>query len=366
MKIIIAGGGTGGHIYPALSIAQAVQSIETSADILFVGTERGLEKKIIPKAGYNLKLIQSGQINLQGHFFKKIISLFKIPFGIFQSILIVLKYKPDFVLGVGGYASAPIMFVAGCLSKLTKLKVALWEPNAHPGMANRVLSSLINKSYLVFPEAAPFLKSKNNLLFGMPLRAEIENNNLDQEKTSVLEKPFTMLCFGGSQGSRFLNDQLSDLIIQNPQDFSKLKVIHQTGPSDFERIKKKYEGLKNIEVHEYIYNMPVYYNQADILFCRGGASTLAEAAMYGLVPIVVPLAAADDHQQRNAEALEKQNAAFMMLQNNFKMEVFKDHVLFLMNNPVKLSEMSNKLKSMVQKGASLKIAQDIVKTIKEV
>jgi UDP-N-acetylglucosamine--N-acetylmuramyl-(pentapeptide) pyrophosphoryl-undecaprenol N-acetylglucosamine transferase len=355
MKIIVAGGGTGGHIYPAISVVQSLQKIDPSIEALFVGTPQGLESKIIPKAGYRLALIQSGKLNFSGQIVEKIKSILKIPVGFAQSLRILIKEKPDFVLGVGGYASAPLVFVAALIGKRT----AIWEPNAHPGMANRILSRFVDKSYLVFADAAKYLKSKNNLVLGMPLRAEIEDYMPNSTKNPV----FTILCFGGSQGSAFLNDKISDLVLQNPEIASKLKVIHQTGPRDFKRMQEKYKNNVSVETHEYIYEMPKYYNQADLLFCRGGASTLAEAAAFGVVPIVVPLPAADDHQQRNAEALVRQNAGIMFLQNAFDGEQFKWQIAKLIEDKSALNEMSGRLKQIVTKGAAGKIAQDILNTI---
>ncbi|MBC7752854.1 MAG: undecaprenyldiphospho-muramoylpentapeptide beta-N-acetylglucosaminyltransferase [Moraxellaceae bacterium] len=357
MKIIVAGGGTGGHIYPAISVVQSLQKIDSTIEILFVGTPQGLESKIIPQAGYKLELIQSGKLNFSGQLMQKLKSLLKVPVGLVQSFNILFQEKPDFVLGVGGYASAPLVFAAA----LKGHRTAIWEPNAHPGMANRILSRFVDKSYLVFADAAKYLKSKNNLVLGMPLRSEIENASLSRTENS----DFTILCFGGSQGSMFLNDKISDLILQNLDVASKIKIVHQTGPRDFKRMQEKYKNHPSVELHEYIYDMPRYYNQADLLFCRGGASTLAEAAAFGVVPVVVPLPAADDHQQRNAEALVKVNAGFMFLQNDFNDKQFLQQINHLIENKITLKEMSVRLKQVVTKGAADKIARDILNSIKK-
>ena len=226
-------------------------------------------------------------------------------------------------------------------------------------MANRLLSNFVDKSYLVFAEAANFLKLKNNFIFGMPLRSEIENSHIIRDKSEV----FTVLCFGGSQGSIFLNDKISDFILQNPEVSSKIKVIHQTGSRDFKRMNDKYQNHPSVEIHEYIYDMPKYYNQADLLFCRGGASTLAEAAAFGVVPLIVPLPAADDHQQKNAEVLVKESAGMMFLQNNFDSEKFKRQLYTLINDRHLLDGMSERLKQLVKKGAADKIADDIIQTM---
>lgn len=356
-KIIIAGGGTGGHIYPAISIAEAILKKEAQADILFVGTAQGMESKIIPKAGYNLKLIQSGKLNMQGQILTKIKTLLKIPLGILQSFWIILSYRPQFVLGVGGYASAPMLLAAILCGR----KVAIWEGNAHPGMANRLLSKFISKAYLVFAEAQSKMSSTQVKVFGLPLRQEVEARSEQSiEKTT---SQFTIVCTGGSQGSVFLNDQLSDLILQNPQWHSQIKVYHQTGVLDFSRIKRKYGDTECVEVMDYIYDIPSYYQKADMLFCRGGASTLAEAAAFGVVPVVVPLPAADDHQKVNAEALVRAQAGFMLLQKQFDATEFKKIVTQLMTDSGLKKQMSQNLKKMAPLKASEKIAKDILESI---
>ncbi len=355
MKVFIAGGGTGGHIYPAISIAESLKKINPNIHIEFVGTAMGLESKIIPKAGYKLNLIQSGKLNFEGNFLEKIKTLIKLPVGILQSIFLILKHRPDFVLGVGGYVSAPFVLAAAVLGR----KTAFWEPNAHPGMANRILSLFVNRSYLVFNDTAKYLHSKANFVFGMPLRTEmevLEPINKDSNK-------FFILCFGGSQGSRFLNDQLSDFIISSPELHEKIEVVHQTGPNDFDRMKKKYSKINCVQIFDFVYNMPEYYQKADLLFCRGGASTLAEAAAFGVVPLVVPLPAADNHQQKNAESLVAENAGFMWLQKTFNAIDFKNKIITLIENKNLLTTMSENLKKLSIKNASNKIADDIVKEI---
>ncbi len=357
MKIFIAGGGTGGHIYPAISIADSLKKINPNIQVEFVGTKQGLESKIVPKSGYQLHLVQSGKLNFSGQLFEKIKTLLKIPIGLFQSFFLILKHRPDFVLGVGGYVSAPFVLAAALLGR----KTAFWEPNAHPGMANRLLSRFVNTSYLVFGEAQKYLHSKNNHIFGMPLRSEMQIFHSD--KTT---KPyFSILCFGGSQGSHFLNDQISDFILNSPELHQQIEIIHQTGPTDFDRMKKKYAGVQCVQVFDFIYNMPDYYKKADLLFCRGGASTLAEAAAFGVVPIVVPLPAADNHQQKNAESLVVKNAGFMLLQKNFDSKKFKNKINELIKNKDILKEMSENLLKMAPQNASAEIASDIIKEIQK-
>lgn len=368
IKVLIAGGGTGGHIYPGLSMAQSLIKISSQhgieCEIQFVGTALGLESKIIPAKGFPLHLIQSGKLNFSGRLFEKIKTLVKLPLGLFQSLAILFHEKPNYVIGVGGYASAPLLLA----SRLLGYATALWEPNAHPGMANRLLSKVVKKAFIVFDDAKKYLASKNIVLAGMPLREEIEQAReefLSHKKSNTVNDKFTILCFGGSQGSLFLNNQLSDYVLDlsKKNQTNQLQVFHQTGKADFERIKQKYDGLSCVQVFEYIDDMPKFYKQADVLFCRGGASTLAEACAFGVVPIVVPLPAADNHQQRNAESLVQKNAGFMILQDQFDAQNFKNIIERLRALPTERKAMQSTLVQMVPPRSADQIAKNILQEI---
>ncbi len=355
--VMIAGGGTGGHIYPAIAIGRSLLDQNPQCEIRYIGTRQGLEQKIMAKENLTLDLIQSGQLNFSGRPLKKMRTLFSIAFGFIESIKLIRKHKPDFILGVGGYASAPFL-LAGVL---LKVKSAIWEPNAHPGMANRLLSRLVKKAYLVFAAAKSNLHAKDFKLVGMPLRQEMEQARSQQKK--VTSDKLRLLCFGGSQGSLFLNKQISDLLLSSPELHDKLVVVHQTGIADFQNIKAKYQGLGCVEVHEFIYNMPEYYQKSDVLFCRGGASTIAEAACFGVIPIVVPLPAADDHQRKNAEVLVEKTAGFMMLQNLFELSELKKNIIQLMTDHKLRETMTLHLKNLASEKAAESIAADILKEI---
>lgn len=353
--VMIAGGGTGGHIYPAVAIGRALNKIDPQIQLRFVGTAQGLESKIMQRENLSLDLIQSGQLNFSGSPLKKIKTICKIPVGFAQSIALILKYKPSYVLGVGGYASAPFVLMAALLGR----KVAVWEPNAHPGMANRLLSKVVKTAYLVFENSKKYLSSTDNKVFGMPLREEIDQAG-DTTKVFTTGK-LTILCFGGSQGSQFLNEKISDFVLANPALHDQLRIIHQTGTRDFETVKKKYGHLPFVEIHEFIYDMPLYYKQADVAFCRGGASTIAELAAFGIVPLIVPLPAADDHQLRNAEVVFKADAGYLFEQKKFDQELFKKSILSLLNEVSLRQRLSENIKKLAPQGAARLIAEDILR-----
>ncbi|MBC7420462.1 MAG: UDP-N-acetylglucosamine--N-acetylmuramyl-(pentapeptide) pyrophosphoryl-undecaprenol N-acetylglucosamine transferase [Bdellovibrio sp.] len=356
---MISGGGTGGHIYPAIAIGKAITQLNSEFEIRYVGTKEGLEQKIMAREKLPLDLILSGKLNFSGNIMQKIKTLVKIPIGLMQSFFLILKHQPQFVLGVGGYASAPFVMMASLMGK----KTALWEPNAHPGMANRLLSKSVNKAYLVFDDAKKYFSSKNVQVFGMPLRAEIDAAVSNAVPRAVETNKLSILCFGGSQGSVFLNEKISDFILAHPELKNEIHLIHQTGPLDFEKMKAKYGTTANVELHEFIYDMPHYYEKADIQFCRGGASTIAEAAAFGVVPIIVPLNAADNHQLKNAEVVVKQNAGYLFKQSDFNESNFSNIIMKLKADTDFRLKMSQNLRKLAPHQAAQAIAKDILNQI---
>lgn len=355
--IIIAGGGSGGHIYPGIAIANALKKLDSNLDIRFVGTEAGLEKKIVPKEGFQLHFIRSGQLNMRGNFGTKIKSIFKIFLGFWDSVRLLSQLKPYYILGVGGYASGPFVLTAACLGYST----AIWEPNAMPGLANRWLSRFVNRCFVVFEEARKHLKNKNIFIAGMPIREEIETAGAQHKTTSGVQRKTRLLLFGGSQGARVLNNALSDCILQQPEIFQDLEVVHQTGTADYETIRKKYEGARvQVQAHEFLYDMPERYKWADLMVGRAGASTLAEAAAFGLVPILIPLTLADDHQLKNAESLVKAEAARLILQKDLTPQRLGVEISQLKENKELRARISTHIRQFHKPHAAQKIASEIL------
>lgn len=353
--IIIAGGGTGGHIYPGVAIARALQKMDSNIEILFVGTREGLETKIIPKEGFPLKLIAGGKLNFAGNPVKKIQTLLKLPLGFFQAIGILLSTKPMAVLGVGGYASGPFLLAAALIGK----KTAIWEANAIPGLTNRWLSKFVDRCFLVFEETKLHLKSKNVQVLGMPVRAELEKAHV--ERPARREGPFHLLHFGGSQGSRAIGRTLCEAIHERGPWTKNLRVVHQTGVIDFKDFQNRYQGYDDVvEMHEFLYDMPKYYQWADLVLCRGGAGTLTEMAAFGLPAIIVPLPAADGHQEKNGELLVKQNAATMILQKDLNAQRLIEEIESLRQHPLKLEEMKKNIKRFHKPQAAEAIAKSLL------
>ncbi|KYG62141.1 undecaprenyldiphospho-muramoylpentapeptide beta-N-acetylglucosaminyltransferase [Bdellovibrio bacteriovorus] len=350
--IVIAGGGTGGHIYPGIAIARAIQKMDPSVEVHFVGTAMGLETKIVPREGFPLHLIESGKLNVKSPV-QKLKTLFKIPLGVWQSIRLLGQLKPLYVIGVGGYASGPFVLAASIIG----FNTAIWEPNAMPGMANRLLARFVDKCFVVFSEAKKHLKSDNVIQAGMPVREEIENAQTEKRE----DENFHLLSFGGSQGARAINNCLSDAIMSGGEWVRNLSVVHQLGSLDFKTISEKYRGAPcSVEPQEFIYDMPKYYRWADIIVSRGGASSIAEAAAFGIIPIIIPLPAADNHQQKNAESLVSKNAGRMILQKDLTPERLISEVQSLRNDKALREQMVQNIKNFYIPQAATTIAKEIL------
>ncbi len=354
--VMIAGGGTGGHIYPAIAIAKALQKLETDIEIRFVGTAQGLESRIIPKEKFPLHLIQGGQLNFSGQPLKKLKTLLSLPIGILQSVALLLKFRPALVLGVGGYASAPFVLAAALMGR----KTAIWEANAHPGMANRWLSKVVKKCFVVFEESKASFPGREVWALGMPVRSEMESSAAESKRQ---HSDFHLLHYGGSQGSRAIGRALCAAIQTSGSWTQNLKVVHQTGSLDHKDFLGRYQGFeKTVEIHEFIYNMPDYYRWADLVLCRGGASTLSELAAFGLPAIVVPLPAADAHQERNAEMLVKAGAARMILQKDLTPEKLIQEIQSLRNNPELRESLGRNIRNFHRPKAAEAIAKALLET----
>lgn len=366
-KVFIAGGGTGGHIYPALAIAKSLMLQDSNIEIHFVGTELGLEKEIIPRENFKIHFISIDKLNLKGQWVKKVKTLLSVPLALFQSYKLLRKYKPNFILGVGGYASGPFVFTASLLGYPT----GIWEPNAKPGLANQILSRFVDVSFLVFEKAKVYLKPKSFLVLGMPIRLEIESQlqnirkQREARKSDKTNNKFRILCFGGSQGARVINQNLSTLLLDRPELGDIYEVVHQIGKNDWTSLKDKYAPLASwVTPFEFIFDMPKYYEWADLVICRAGASTLAEVSAFGVPAILIPLSLADGHQLENAKDLVNQGGAVLIEQNNLTPEKLFEEIELLRQSDQKRRQMENNLLGLFQSNAAGLLAQAIRERIK--
>jgi UDP-N-acetylglucosamine--N-acetylmuramyl-(pentapeptide) pyrophosphoryl-undecaprenol N-acetylglucosamine transferase len=315
--VIIAGGGTGGHIYPGVAIARAVEKLHPQLKVHFVGAEGGLEEKIVPREGFPLHTVPVGKLHHSVGLLTRIRTLLTLPLAFVVALRILLRLKPVAVLGVGGFASGPMLFVAS----LFGYRSLIWEPNAYPGLANRLLSKRVDECLLVFEEAGRHMKADRKTPVGLPVRSTM----VPAPRETDPARPLRVLVFGGSQGARFINHLVAEAVRVGDGWLSGIEMVHQTGPLDFPQIKAAYAGApESIQVFEYLHDMDQRYAWADLVVCRSGASTVAEICACQKAAIFIPLpTAADDHQRKNAEVLVREDAALMFLQKDLSADIFR-------------------------------------------
>lgn len=355
--ILIAAGGTGGHIYPALAIAQAIQRLDSTARVEFIGTPHGLENQLIPREGFTLHHIQIGRLNRNVRFGERLRTLLQLPLALIQSSLLVLKKRPHAVLGVGGFVTGPALFAAALLGR----RCYLWEPNAHAGMANRLLSPFMRECLVVFDQAALGLRSKRITKVGVPVRPKIHELSENHATTSDTTK-LHVLIFGGSQGAKAINDTVSEALCSAKIDFARVDVVHQTGANDYARISQRYRDANvPVEVHEYLYDMEKRYAWASLVFARSGTGTVSEISAAGKAAVMIPLpTAADNHQQKNTEALLSKGAAVMILQKDFTPNEFARVIEQFYSDRERLRKVGEAARQFYQPHADVTIARKLL------
>jgi UDP-N-acetylglucosamine--N-acetylmuramyl-(pentapeptide) pyrophosphoryl-undecaprenol N-acetylglucosamine transferase len=356
MKVLIAAGGTGGHIYPGIAVAKEIVRRDGESEVLFVGTARGLETKIVPENGFEISLINSAGLKNVG-FAGKLKGLFILPKSFLEARRLIKNFKPDAVVGAGGYVSGPVLLMAS----LMRVPTLVMDSNALPGFTNRRLAMFVDKAALTFEEAMPFF-GKKGIVTGNPVRKEF----FDISPKARENNKFCVLVFGGSQGARAINNAMADALehLQNYKD--KLQITHQTGEFDLEKIAEFYSraGMETADVRPYISNMVEEFAKADLIICRAGATTCAEVAAAGRAAIMIPLpTAADDHQRKNAEALERADAARMILQRDLSGESLANEIIDLINRADKISEMETAAKKLARRDAAEKTV-DLIEELK--
>lgn len=345
MRVLIAAGGTGGHIYPGIAVAKEIMRRDTKSSVKFVGTNRGLETKLVPDNGFELLTINSAGLKSVG-FAGQLKGLLILPKSFLEARRLIKDFKPDVVIGAGGYVSGPVLLVAS----LMRVPTLVMDSNALPGFTNRRLAPFVTKAALTFEEALPFF-GKKGIVTGNPVRKEFFE--IPPKMRNANE--FSLLIFGGSQGARAINNAMVEALphLQGVKD--NLRVTHQTGEADFEKIKQGYAsaGWTEADVSAYIKNMPEHFAKNDLIICRAGATSCAELAAAGKASLMIPLpTAADDHQRKNAEALEKAGAARMILQKDLTGEALAKQIIELIETPARITEMEASARKLAKEDAA--------------
>ncbi len=338
MKVLIAGGGTGGHLYPGIALAEEVVTRHHANQVVFVGTERGLEARVVPQSGYKLETIRAQGLKGKG-FVGLIKGLLALPLAFIESIRILQRQKPDVVVGVGGYASGPVVLAAALLGVPT----AVQEQNALPGLTNKVLGRFVRVVFTAFEDAAHFFPSRKVQLVGNPIRRKLMENFL---RSRVAHEKFCLLVFGGSLGARGINQRMIDALDHLQDIKDQLHIVHQTGKKDLETVRQGYEAkgfASQAEVVEFIEDMSNAYAKAELVICRAGATTLSELTVAKKASILIPFPfATDNHQEVNAQALVKAGAALMFRESELTGQQLAAEIRRLKDDPEKRRQMEKK------------------------
>ena len=335
MRVIIAAGGTGGHLYPGVALAREFARLEPGNDTIFVGTDRGLETKVVPREGFELITITARGVMGRG-VWGAVQGLAAVPVGLLQCLTICRQRRPDLAIGIGGYTSPPLVLAAFLLG----IKRAILEPNVHPGMANRVLSPFVDLIFVSFAATAPYFARGKTRIVGTPIRREFLEASIPVEGGPET-RGFTILVLGGSQGARSINRAMIAALPTLAAARPRPRVIHQTGEHDYEEVAVAYRNARlEAEVSPFIFDVPRAFRQADLIVSRSGATTLAEITACGKPAILIPFPhAIHGHQERNARILEQAGAATVILDAGLTGEALAAAITALLANPGRLGEM---------------------------
>lgn len=357
MKLLIAGGGTGGHLFPGIAVAEEFLSRGKENEVLFVGTERGIEARVLPRLGYPVEFISASGIRGKGNI-ARLRGMGMLLYSYAQSRAILQKFKPDIVLGVGGYASGPLVLAArGML-----IRRFIHEQNAIPGFTNKILSRVAEKVFLSLEESRAFFPKDKSVLTGNPLRRQILEDVLLEDARGGKEKK-TLFVFGGSAGAHRINTTMAEAAPLLADLSDSIEVIHQTGDKDLEEVRSAYAaaGIKATVV-PFIDRMADAYRSADLIICRAGATTIAEITACGKPCIFIPFPfATDDHQRRNAEALLKKGAGFMITEHELSAEALAKDIRRLLADSALLAETGERARGLARLDAAQAIVDEMLK-----
>jgi UDP-N-acetylglucosamine--N-acetylmuramyl-(pentapeptide) pyrophosphoryl-undecaprenol N-acetylglucosamine transferase len=360
MKLMIAGGGTGGHLFPGIAVAEEFLARDPANEVLFVGTEHGVEAKLLPKLGYRLELIAAAGVRGKS-FIGQLKGLAGFLYGYSQSRRILKEFRPDLVLGVGGYASAPLVLAARGLL----IPRFVHEQNAIPGMTNKLLSRIAEQAFISLEESRKFFPKDTTLLTGNPLRRQILDEVAADWSQEREKESLHLLVFGGSLGAHSINMTMAGAAPLLEKLGTAFTITHQTGEKDFEEVSGAYRSAGvEAKVVPFIDNMAAEYRAADLVICRAGATTIAEVTACGKPCIFIPFPhAVDDHQRKNAEALLKCSAGFMLLERELSPESLVKQIEELVGSPELLRETGENARSIARLDAAETIVDEMLKAV---
>ena len=358
VNMIIAGGGTGGHLFPGIAMAEELLARDPANQVLFVGTGRDIEKRVLPALGFQHRAIRAAGLKGQG-LFQKLRALIKIPQGIWDAIRILRQFRPALVMGVGGYSAGPIAIGAW----LMRIKVALHEQNMLPGLTNRLLAYLAQRVYVSFEETRSQFSAHKVRHTGNPVRREIKSAAAEDQRPVVVAPggapTFNLLVLGGSQGAHRINQVVVEAL-ELTAHFERVRLVHQTGVDDEHWVREAHRrSALNATVGAFFQDMANQYHRADLIICRAGATTLAEITVMGKPSILIPYPyAADNHQQLNAQTLVSAGAAEMILEKDLQPDDLRSRLKFWVTHPQDLKTMADNARRMAHPHAARDIISD--------
>ena len=356
MNVCIAAGGTGGHLYPGIALAQEMMRQDATSHVQFVGTPRGLEARVLPKLGFELYCIAVRGV-MGTNPVRALVALAQLPYAIGQCIRLLRRKRSELVIGIGGYTSPPLLVAARCLG----IPLVIVEPNVIPGMANRVLSRIANMVLLAFEEAKCSFGGARTRVVGVPLRREFQRCAEIETKS----RQHTILVFGGSQGSRAINRAVVRAVSLLTTHRPSLRILHQTGEADCLFVRHSYaERHLDATVVASLDDMPKAYAAADVVISRAGAGTIAELMACGKPAILIPFpSAAGQHQLRNAEIMVNAGAAVLIEESRLSDRLLADTIRMLLDDANRLATMAQRSLALAKHDAteqSIKCCRELV------
>jgi UDP-N-acetylglucosamine--N-acetylmuramyl-(pentapeptide) pyrophosphoryl-undecaprenol N-acetylglucosamine transferase len=362
MKYIFAGGGSGGHIYPAIAIADEIRKLDDKAEILFIGAKGRIEEKIVPSNNYRLETVEISGINRES-----IIENYRLPVKLLTSfrrcLRIIKEFKPDAAIGTGGFVCGPVIFAAAIL----KIPTLIQEGNSFAGKTVKFLSGRADKVVINFKETEKYFRRKDNIIqIPHPVRSSLKTRDREKslEEFGLPADRKTIFVFGGSQGARGINSGIEKIIRKLCE--RNLNVIWQTGKNEYERLSREFEDLKkSVRILEFIDNIDTAYSASDLVICRAGITSITELSFLQKPAILIPLpSSAENHQEMNAQSLEVRKAAVMIKENEINGKLYEEIMRILTDERVK-AELSENIKQFSDADAAKKIAEEAIKLIKK-
>jgi len=332
--VVISGGGTGGHLFPALAVGRRLQEQNPAIRLTYIGGHRPLEKDLMGR--YGAHFIPMRIEGIKGRGLKGLRTMALLPFAFIRSFFLLARFRPGLVIGVGGYSAGPVVLAASLL----RIPTLILEQNSTPGLTNRLLIRWAKKAVVAFESSLAYFKGKGVFL-GNPVREEFY-----RLRTKPRTPNLTLLVFGGSQGSRVLNEAMLAALPFLKPERDNLCLFHQTGKAEFDRVKEAYtqNGFPDAEVAPFFFDMAGYFEKSDLVISRAGATTIAELIVAQKAALLIPFAlASEDHQAKNAAELARVDGAEVILEKDLTPRLLAERILFYLRNPEKLSSMERNL-----------------------